>query len=111
MSHYDSLLASQKIICVRCSEDYGGERAAHLSQSRSKSLVKQKGDRQQDCNKWEKYLRVEKLHGALGWLKQAEMLATTCDTVSSVLGLTWSREELTPASCPLTSPWHVCVHT
>lgn len=45
-----------------------------LSQSRSKSLVKQKGGHQQGCNKWERYLRVEKQHGALRWLKQAEML-------------------------------------
>lgn len=87
--HSDFLLTPQKIICARCSEDCGGEQAAHLSQSRSESLVKQKGKRQQGRNEWERYLRVEKLHGALGWLKQAEMLATaTCDTLSSVLGLT-----------------------
>lgn len=88
VSHYNFLITPQKIICARCSEDCGSEQA----QSRSESLVKQKGERQQGCNEWERYLRVEKLHGALGWLKQAEMLSTMCDTLSSVLGLTrWKR--------------------
>ena len=113
MSHYDFLLTPQKITCARCSEDCAGERAAHLSQSRSESLVKRKGECQQGYNEWERYLRVEKLHGALGWLKQAEMLATTtCDTVRSVLGLTQRKRRTNTNKLPSDlSLACVCVHT